>query len=101
MEIINEIKEIKVTVQFLITKYPHLRDSDSKLIATVWHNQIKNKTMPVMEFLNLIADGKLVNPESIRRSRQLLQKNNPELRGTVYNNKSQLGSEFKDKINAI
>ncbi|MEC7753837.1 MAG: hypothetical protein VYB44_07390 [Bacteroidota bacterium] len=74
-------------VERLLKAKPHLRDSDDKLIANIWYNDAgicENNNMTAVEFLNLVADGRLTNPETIRRSRQQLQEQNPGLRGESY-----------------
>ena len=35
----------KDEIKRLLNKSPHLRDSDSKLIATYWYNEIKAKNL--------------------------------------------------------
>jgi hypothetical protein len=77
-------------IQRLLNKYKHLRDSDNKLIATYWFNEIKEKgqniyEMSAFDFLKLYSDSKLTNAETIRRMRAKLQEEKPELRGDVYN----------------
>ena len=98
MKIINEIKDIKALITDLLTNYSHLRDNDSKLLANVWYKQIQTKDMTVSNFLQLMSEGVLVNPESVRRCRQLLQEQHPELRGEKYNNRFTDGQEFRSKI---
>ena len=70
-------------IKVWLEKAPHLRDSDVKLIATIWHMDLKNKNrnpfdVSAMQFLELFADKQLTNPESIRRSRCKLQEIYPE-----------------------
>lgn len=72
-----------------LEKAVHLRDSDTKLIATIWHSEIKRlglnpETATAMELLELFVNKKLSNPESIRRSRCKLQEIYPELRGLAF-----------------
>ena len=98
MKIINEIKDIKALITDLLTNYSHLRDNDSKLLANVWYKQIQTKDMTVSNFLQLISEGVLVNPESVRRCRQLLQEQHPELRGEKYNKRFSESQEFRSKI---
>jgi hypothetical protein len=81
----NQMKRIKERVKFLLTKTPHLRDSDAKLIATFWHSEIggteKLELMTGMDLLHLFANGKLTSTESIRRVRCKIMEQYPELRG--------------------
>ena len=76
-------------IQQLLTDCPRLRDSDNKLIATYWFEEIQNKGMNInemtaMEFLHLFADSKLTNSETIHRCRRKVQEKNKELRVKAY-----------------
>jgi len=78
----------KDKVKILLTKYPHFKDSDTKLIAAYWLNELRRKgvnpdEMSGMDFLHLFADSKITNPETIRRSRAKLQEDS-SLRGKNY-----------------
>jgi hypothetical protein len=77
----------KEIIIYLLTHKKHLRDNDQALIANIWWRELlllgKDKTMAI-EFLKLFSEGKLSNPESIRRARQKIQEENPELRGDSY-----------------
>jgi hypothetical protein len=79
----------KEEIKKLLIKSPHLRDSDPKLIATYWFNELKKKDVNLYnitgyELLKLFADSKLTNTESIRRMRQKVQEENEDLRGNYY-----------------
>ena len=79
----------KDEIKRLLNKSPHLRDSDSKLIATYWYNEIKAKNLDLkemtgFEFVKMFAESKLTNPETIRRMRAKIQEESPELRGRAY-----------------
>ena len=81
----NTKKEIKR----LLIKHKHLRDSDPKLIATYWLNELKKKdinlyTITAFEFLKLFAESQISNTETIRRMRQKVQEENEDLRGEYY-----------------
>jgi len=82
------IKKKTKVISYLLEKYPHLRDDDYKLIATVWKMEVEQdnniRTMSAMKLLTLMANGKLSNPESIRRSRQKIQQEVESLRGENY-----------------
>ena len=62
-------------VRELLTKYPALRDSDRKLIWSVWIKQGKviGGKIALDDFMNATST------ESIRRSRQKIQEEHPEL----------------------
>tara|TARA_R110002012_G_C11676454_1_gene613809 strand:- start:10163 stop:10483 length:321 start_codon:yes stop_codon:yes gene_type:complete len=78
----------KIVKNFLI-KLPHLRDSDTKLLASVWWQEMKEMgydmhSTNAHDTLKLVADNKLSNPSSIRRCRAKLQEVHKELRGKRY-----------------
>ena len=76
------VKEVKLRLE-ASTK---VRDDDSLLIAQIWRDQLEELGAKTSyDVLNAIAGKLLYSPESIRRSRQKVQQDNPNLRGTVYN----------------
>ena len=101
--LIEQIKNIKETVQDLLEKQPKLRDDDYKLISTIWWMQTQRfvEQLSAMELLTIHSKGQLVCSESIRRCRALLQKQNPELRGKMYKQRKDDGRNFSKEINDI
>lgn len=75
--------KVKDKVQELLERYPHLRDSDEKLTANIWLSETP-KGATAFDFLQMYAEKKITNAESIRRSRAKLQEENPHLRGENY-----------------
>lgn len=100
---IHKIKHMKIKVKELLIQVPHLRDSDDKLITTIWYHEVKDemKYMSGMEMLRTIAEGLLSSTESITRARRLCQEQNPELRGKSYKVRKQKAVEVKQQINSI
>ena len=101
---INEIKNIKGKVKTLLVEFTHLRDSDVKLVANIWHSQLgkeKAKTISAFDFLAEFSNGKFINPESIRRVRQKIQEQNVELRGKSYKHRHKEEKEVRKQINKI
>ena len=79
----------KETIKKILLDKPHLRDNDNKLIAAYWFRELKNKNVNVeeitaLDFLHRYADNKLTNAETIRRMREKLQEEYPEVRGRAY-----------------
>ena len=96
------MKTVKDKVKYFLTTTPHLRDSDDKLIATIYFNEIGKAKLELMngiDFLRYFADSKLPPAESIRRVRCSLQAKFPELRGKHYDAKLVEGMEVSTKIN--
>jgi len=100
LSIIKNISAIKDKIIFLLENYPHLRDDDNKLIANIWHNEV-SINLDAKSFLSLLAKGKLTNTETIRRCRQKVQEQHPELRGTKYKYRQDLKTEVGKQINLL
>ena len=103
MKLIREMSLVKDRVKALLIKHPGLRDSDNMLIAIIWQQDLRNKNLPSISttayvFLNLYSKGELTNAETIRRVRQKLQEENPDLRGTVNEARQEQGEEVRKKI---
>lgn len=88
----------------LIQKYPSCRDCDNKLVANVWNRQLEIKgidikTLTATDLLKMFAEGKLLNPTSLRRDRAKFQEVNPHLRGAKYKERQTKNQEsFKAKM---
>ena len=91
-------------VESLLRQYPHLRDDDMKLIATIWKWQIAEvlqlpyNTMKADEVLKMVATHKLASTESIRRSRCKLQELKPQLRGDKYEDRQKAAVKVKKEL---
>jgi hypothetical protein len=94
------MSQVKDRVKALLEKHPHLRDSDNKLIATIWKYDLMGlcENLSAMDFLKLYAEGELTNSESIRRVRQKIQEENPDLRGTVNEARQKEGEAVRKEI---
>ena len=88
----------KKEIEKLLIKSPHLKDSDNKLIATYWLRELEHKGLnayksSAYDFLKLYSESNVTNAETIRRMRQKLQEEKPELRGEVYNKRKGIMQE--------
>jgi hypothetical protein len=97
---IKKLKQAKDKVKALLVKSPHLRDDDNKLIATYYYHESQSNLLKItaLDFLHEFADGKFTNPETIRRCRQRLQEECPELRGKLWHEKQHAGNEVKKEV---
>ena len=97
-----QIVKIRPTVEKHLRENPKLRDDDRLLMAVIWLDLLPSKHVPVRVFLDDFARGKYPHPESIRRVRAKLQKDNPELRGVKYNKrKGVLCAQTRDKMKEV
>jgi len=98
MSLFKEMRDIKEMVHYLLSNHPHLRDNDYKLVATFHLFEAGGReildNMTATKFLQMYADAKLTNFESIRRVRQKLQEENPDLRGEKWISRKAKGNKF-------
>ena len=98
-------KDVMSRVKNMLIQFPHLRDDDLKLIGNVWNQDFKATgrdpaTTASIIFLRVFTEGKLTNPESIRRCRQRIQEKNPELRGKTYKARQKKGKQVQLDIHS-
>ena len=78
----------------ILLKYPEYRDNDFKLIATVWLMEMGGKemaqTLTALDMLETFAKGHLSHSESIRRIRQKIQEQRPDLRGSRWQERQKM-----------
>ena len=96
---LNQIKKVKDKVEYLLANYPVFRDDDQKLIAKIWYSESSETIL--RDFLINFGNGKYTSPEAIRRARQKLQEENPNLRGNLYSKRHKNAKKVKHNINSI
>lgn len=72
-------KKLKDAIFVGLRDNVYLRDSDHKLVAWIWRDELKD--MWGDDIINLLNMDKLTNWESIARCRRMLQEEHEELRG--------------------
>jgi len=78
MSTISRVKRIMET-------QPDTRDSNNLLTIAVWKEDLaKIESESPVDILELFADGRITNPNSIRRYRQMIERDHPHLRGEEY-----------------
>jgi hypothetical protein len=90
-------KNTREVIRDLLIKFPHLRDSDEKLIATVWNTEskgIENK----YDFLFALSQGNYTSPETIMRIRRKLQEEYHPLRGLNYEKRQAYTKKVKKDL---
>jgi len=93
----------KEIVTNLLTKYPELRDNDSRLVSNVWVHELKqmkfnHDSIKATVLLSLYATGRLTSSDSITRLRRKLQEENPQLRGAMYNKRRNLVADTQIQL---
>jgi len=95
-----KLEKVKTKVKRLLEKHPHLRDSDERLIATIWYNEagLITGNVSAVDLLNLYINKKLSSPESIRRNRQKIQEEFIYLRGVNYKSRQKHQKNVKKEL---
>ena len=101
-----DLKTIKDKILHILERSPESRDSELKLIANIWINELKKigkdpKEMTGYDLLGIIAGGRLTHPESIRRSRQKIQQHEIKKRGKLYQERHGRSAIIKEQLRAF
>ena len=97
----QKMLNILPSVKRLLTQVPRLRDSDEKLMATVWFKHIgedKVNNLTAINLLQKLADRELPSYESISRCRRKIQEEIPELRGEKWKERHDAEEAVKAEI---
>lgn len=98
----RKMSSIKNAVKYFLTKYHGTRDNDRLLMLKVWAGQnprLRDRNYSFVDFATDFITGHYADPESIRRSRQKLQEQHPELRGGGYKlKKEELEPEMREAM---
>lgn len=82
-----DLNQVKGIVKKFLIECPKTRDNDNLLILKCWafqDSRLRNPKTTFVGFATEFLKGKFFSAESIRRSRQKHQEENPELRGKKY-----------------
>jgi len=88
-------------VEEMLKSIPETQDSDTYLTALIWFKEFLKCGLDretAVRVCKLLKDGKLSHPQSIRRTRQLIQKNIPELRGKTYTKRQKNSNKIRKEI---
>ena len=101
---IKKIERIKPVIEQLLKERPECRDNDQLLILCVWATQnpkLENGMYTFRNFATKFLNDEYANTESIRRSRQKIQEEQPELQGKNYKGRKTAANDMRDGINNI
>lgn len=100
-------KTLHQNIRELLTTKPDLREDDMRILANIWNRElqeyIKQKNIPditVVDMLKMISEKKLSHFEAIRRTRQKLQEEFPELRGPNYGRRKDKKNKMKHALHS-
>ena len=94
-------KNTHETVEEMLKRYPETQDSDTSLTAIIWYKELLSlgwNKEDAIRFCQVLKSGKLSHPQSIRRTRQIIQKNEPDLRGKTYLKRQKNSNKIKKEI---
>ena len=103
-------KLMKQMVTAILLRYPETKDNDKELIVNYWKQQMSDEqhearmslksvpTYSLESFFNGFMTGKFENPDSITRTRRLLQQRYPHLRGTKYHIRDKHQEKVKEEL---
>jgi hypothetical protein len=102
---LEKMIRIKEDVRELLAKYPHYRDSDTKLIAAFYYKNYGGNNafskITAIEFLKRFANNDYVLPDAITRVRRKLQEEDESLRGEKYKNRHSEEEEVRTNIHNL
>lgn len=93
------MKDLSVIVEQVLREHEDSRDSDFRVIG--WVIRMTRPELLKMSFGSVLWNHKeldIPSFETIRRTRQKLQHDKPELRGTVYEKRMEKQTEYIDKF---
>ena len=97
----QRMTNILPSVKTMLQENQRLRDSDERLMATMWFKHIgedKVKDLTAINLLQKLSDGKLPSYESISRCRRKIQEEKPELRGEKWKERHDAEEAVKTEI---
>jgi len=106
-KVINQGRNLKNLITNFLRNNRYVRDNDMKLYANVvWFyccdKDIDLEKISGMEFLKIMAKHEgFPMFESVRRTRQKIQEQNPELRGELYVKRHNLKSVVREEIKTL
>ncbi len=95
------LKKHKDIVKHWLVTHPPTRDSDTRLLANIWSHIVGVDQIDKITARQLMAkmvNGELPSSETIRRTRQKIQEQNPELRGKSYKERHSKASAMRNEI---
>jgi hypothetical protein len=95
------LKKHKDIVMLWLQNHPPTRDSDTRLLANIWSHIVGLDQIDKITARQLMAKmvtGELPSSETIRRTRQKIQEQHPELRGKSYKERQSRASSMRNDI---
>jgi hypothetical protein len=98
---IYKLKNLSDEIHALLEMKEAYRDDDAKLVCAYYFQRLGGanlERMNAIEFLHLLAGGRIPFPDNITRVRRKLQEKHPELRGKEWGKRHILANEVRQNI---
>ena len=100
----QKIKQAMNPVRTILEKHPSLRDDNPRLVANIWHEELKSLgieiTPQIKKVLTLIST-ELTSAESITRASRSLQNAVPDLRGKDWEKRQAHAPKVKKELREL
>ena len=100
----QKLKQARDQVQELLEKHPSLRDDNPRLVANIWHEELKFlgiEIIPQITKVLTLISTELTSADSITRTSRLLQETVPELQGRDWKKRQAHTKKVKTEIKEI
>ena len=97
MPLLEDIATLEARVKILLERNASLRDNDAKLMLDIWKQDGMEANLKSLWFFEAWFMN-ATPPESIRRTRQLVQEKYPALRGKSWNSRHKQGDLIREEI---
>lgn len=94
----DQIETLKPIVADILARDKICRDDDNKLAIEVWKKQGMKEKETFKSFKFKLVMNKITTPESIGRTRRLLQEKHYHLRGTIYKYRKHAEDKFRNQL---
>jgi hypothetical protein len=101
MSLFKNAKTVKRRVERILRADERTRERDALLISTYWFYEMPKESrmkLSASEFLELHSKNEFTSSETIRRVRQKLQEEFPELRGNNFKTRKALAVLSKEEL---
>ena len=96
--IYEQVVRISPIVADILRTDLEARDDDNILLIRVWKRQRVKENMSFKKFKYKLIMGRIGLPETIMRSRRLLQSKHSQLRGLLYNERHDAEESMKNQM---
>lgn len=99
-----KLKNLSDEIHGLLKVKETYRDDDAKLVCAYYYNRLGGSNleqMTAIDFLHLLAGGRIPFPDNITRVRRKLQEKHPELRGKNWDKRHIVADNIRKTIGEL